>query len=139
MASAQELEEYFHRMAEGHFHPDQVNMLKKKTSSSTGLGRSRYSRAMYKISNMIGAGPVTISPVQQGIQQARQMSMLKRKRSGSRSQSRSRKHRKRSKSTKRQTKKKKKKKTTTKRRRVVGNKKKKKKGTRKRKTALDKP
>lgn len=135
MASAQELEEYFHRMAEGQFHPDEVDMMvtnKKQKTSSTGLGRSRYSRAMYKVSNMVGAGPVNISRVQQGIDQARQMSRLKRSRSGSRSQSRSRKRRKRSKSSKRR-----------KRRSTKGRKRKRTKGRkrttrkRKRKTALD--
>jgi len=104
MASAEELENYFHRMAQGQFHPNEVNMIQKgngrSRKSASGLGRSRYSKAMYKISNMVGSGPVTISPVQQGIEQARQMTRLKRGRSGSTSQSSSRKRRKRSKSRK---------------------------------------
>ena len=96
MATTHELQDYFSRMAKGEFQPGEINVIKGKNSSSTGLGRSKYSKAMYKISNMVGGGPVTVSPVQQSIEQARQMSRLKRGRSASRSQSRPRKRRKKS-------------------------------------------
>ena len=145
MATTQELESYFNKMANGEFHPDAANLVhvkKTKTSSAPRMGRSRYTKAMYKVSNMVGGGPVTVSPVQQGIEQAKQMTRLKRGRSGSRSQSSSRKRRKSS-SKKSKTssttltgqKKKKKKKA------AIGKKKKKtstkRKGKKKRRTILD--
>lgn len=114
--SSTEIEAFFDRMADGKL--DYANNIKVMEERGQGLGRLAHGERKYLLSGeMVGGGAVTISPVQQGIQQARQLSrMNKRSRSSSRAHSATRRAKRRrttggGASSKKKTKKKKKNKT----------------------------
>lgn len=88
MASAADMERYFTEMSKGKIEPSEMYIINQK---GRGIGNPRRGRAMYKIPNQIGSGPKPsfISPVTQGIAQARSKTKqgTKRKRSASSSHS----------------------------------------------------
>lgn len=92
MTSA-ELESFLDRMAAGKL--DYSNSIHVLSERGQGVGRMAHGERKYLITGeMVGGGPVTISPVQQGIQQARELNKRARSRSHSHSATRPRKRRK---------------------------------------------
>ena len=60
---------HFRNMAEGKVPLEQVYVISQK---GQGLGNSRkYGKVMYSVRSQLGSGTVNVSPVQQGIQQAK--------------------------------------------------------------------
>ena len=59
---------HFQSMAKGKVPLEQVYVISQK---GRGLGSNRNGKVMYGVKNQLGSGTVNISPVQQGIQQAK--------------------------------------------------------------------
>ena len=89
MASVRQMENYFNSMAHGKVKPSQMYMINQK---GRGIGNSRRARSIYKVSQVGGAASI-ISPVQQGIVQAKKKTGIKRKASSSRSHSKTKRRR----------------------------------------------
>ena len=69
------LEEYFQNMGEGNIDSKNINIINQH---GKGLGKSRHGKAMYKIPKKLGnVRPLVISPVEQGIAQAREKTRKK--------------------------------------------------------------
>lgn len=126
MANVSQMENYFTEMSKGKIEPSELYIINQK---GRGIGNPRRSKAIYRIPNQTGSGSTApfISPIAQGIAQARShlKQGTKRKRSGSASHSA-----KRRRTTKKKTKKTKKKRSTKKRTKGT-----KKKGSKRKKTS----
>ena len=68
MSNLEKWKNYFRNMAEGKVPLEQVYVISQK---GQGLGNSRNGKVMYGVRSQLGSGTVNISPVQQGIQQAK--------------------------------------------------------------------
>ena len=68
MSNLEKWKNHFRNMAEGKVPLEQVYVISQK---GRGLGKSRNGKVMYGIRSQLGSGTVNISPVQQGIQQAK--------------------------------------------------------------------
>ena len=68
MSNLEKWKNHFRNMAEGKVPLEQVYVISQK---GRGLGNSRNGKNMYGVRSQLGSGTVNISPVQQGIQQAK--------------------------------------------------------------------
>ena len=68
MSNLEKWKNHFRNMAEGKVPLEQVYVISQK---GRGLGNSRNGKVMYGVRSQLGSGTVSISPVQQGIQQAK--------------------------------------------------------------------
>ena len=68
MSNLEKWKNHFRNMAEGKVPLEQVYVISQK---GQGLGNSRNGKVMYGVRSQLGSGTVNISPVQQGIQQAK--------------------------------------------------------------------
>ena len=59
---------HFKNMAKGRVPLEQVYVISQK---GRGLGSSRNGKVMYGVKNQAGSGTVNISPIEQGIEQAK--------------------------------------------------------------------
>ena len=68
MSNLEKWKNHFRNMAEGKVPLEQVYVISQK---GQGLGNSRNGKVMYGVRSQLGSGTVNMSPVQQGIQQAK--------------------------------------------------------------------
>ena len=67
-ANLEKWKNHFRKMAEGKVPLEQVYVISQK---GRGLGTNRNGKVLYGVKNQYGSGTVNVSPVQQGIQQAK--------------------------------------------------------------------